>query len=93
MPKYRNTITQAVITTTCVIAGGNWEEVDEPAKETKIPVEDNFEDVEKDDFEDAEDIEPEETVIATPPKTASKNTGKTASGKSTSRTIKKSGGK
>lgn len=92
MPRYRNITTQAVITTTCVVTGGDWEEVDEPAKETKIPVE-------EDDLEDAEEIEPEETeepegtVIATPAKPTSENTGKAASRKGTGKAVKKSGGK
>ena len=100
MPRYRNITTQAVITTTCVVTGGDWEEVDEPAKETKIPVEeDDLEDAEDDDLEDLEEIEPqekeepEETVIATPAKPTSENTGKTASRKGTGKAVKKSGGK
>ena len=92
MPRYRNITTQAVITTTCVVTGGDWEEVDEPAKETKISVE-------EDDLEDAEEIEPEETeepegtVIATPAKPTSKNAGKAASRKGAGKVVLKSGGK
>lgn len=88
MPKYRNLITQAVITTTCVITGDNWEEVDESAEEAGIPVEESIEE----ENVGTEEM-PEEPVKKAQPKAPAKTARKTAPAKSAGKATRKSGGK